>query len=108
MITRWYIEARDDESWRDASNLFVEWLMQNASLKTFGFSEGDTVDYAGKRLYNFRFPAHHGENISLFKTWAESTGRLFGGEKDGIVHLSNNQILTLPAKAPPRPPPWRR
>src|SRR5215467_7351847 len=100
MITRWYIEARQNESWRDVSNLFMEWLKENASLKTFGFSEGGAVDYAGKRLYNFHFPAQHGANISLFKTWAESTGRLFGGEKDGTVHLSNNQILTLAAKAP--------
>jgi hypothetical protein len=107
MITRWYIEAREGESWRDVSNLFMEWLKKNASLKTFGFSEGDSVDYEGTRLYNFRFPAKHGENISLFKTWAESTGRLFGGDEDGTVHLSNNQILTLPPKAS-TPPPWLR
>lgn len=106
MITRWYIEAREGESWRDVSKLFMEWLQKNASLKTFGFSEGDAVEYSGKRLYNFRFPAHHGENISLFKTWAETTGRLFGGDKDGTVHLNNNRVLTLPPKAPP--PPWLR
>src|SRR5690242_6882796 len=99
MITRWYIEAREDESWRHVSDLFTDWLKKNASLKTFGFSEGDAVEYAGKRLYNFDFPARYGESISLFKTWAESTGRLFGGDEGGTVRLSNHQILTLPPRA---------
>ena len=108
MITRWYIEARDGESWRDVSDLFMEWLQKNVTLKTFGFSEGDAIDYSTTRLYNFRFPAQHGKNISLFKTWAESTGRLFGGEKDGTVDLSNGETLTLPPEAPTPLPPWLR
>jgi hypothetical protein len=108
MITRWYIEAREDESWRDVSNLFVDWLQKNAPQKMIGFSEGDAVDYSGKRLYNFYFPAHHGEKISLFKTWAESTGRLYGGDQDGTVHLSDDVTLMLLSKPATPPPLWLR
>ncbi|NMG68137.1 hypothetical protein GPA19_24720 [Azoarcus indigens] len=106
MITRWYIEARSEENWLSVSNLFGAWLDKNASLQSFGFSEGDAIEHSGITFLCFKFPARHGENIALFPLWAKGTGRLFGGAENGTVRLSNGEEITLPPEPGLVTPSW--
>jgi hypothetical protein len=106
MITQWYVAAADVEDWRTVSNIFGEWLDKNASLQSFGYSEGDAVTHQETKMLCFKFPSHHGEKIELFSIWAATTGRTFGGAQDGVVKLNNSESFILPSE-PSRPiPEW--
>jgi hypothetical protein len=108
MITRWYIAARPEEDWRSVSNLFGEWLDTNASLQSFGSSEGDAIQHHGVTLLCFKFPAQHGEKISLFLKWANAIGRIHGGAENGSVQHGNGEVLTLPPEPMQVVPSWLR
>ena len=108
MITRWYIAAQPEENWRSVSNLFGEWLDANASLQSFGYSEGDAIEHKGVTLLCFKFPAQHGEKISFFPKWANAVGRIHGGADNGSVQLSNGEVLTLVPEPMQPIPSWLR
>jgi hypothetical protein len=108
MITCWYITAQPEENWRSVSNLFGEWLDANALLQSFGYSEGDTIEHHGITLLCFKFPAQHGEKISLFPKWANAIGRIHGGAEHGSVQLSNGQVVALPPEPVQQVPSWLR
>jgi hypothetical protein len=100
MEIRWYIEAHGTETWRTISDLFGEWMDANvdvASLKSFGFSEGDSI-FVGDSdvtLLCFKFPSRHGKYIDLFEQWAETTDRLYGRLKDGKIAFPRRADLTV-------------
>lgn len=108
MITSWYIAAEPGEKWRTVSNLFGNWLDANASLHSFGFSEGGALEYDGVTFLSFVFPEQHGENILLFPKWAEASGRVYGRAENGWVLLSNGEDLALPLEQVRPVPHWLR
>lgn len=74
-----YIDARGEEEWRDITRLFVHWLKVNVvGLESFGFSEDDSVKHGSRRYVALFIPDRHGENLSLFEAWAETTDRIYG------------------------------
>ena len=106
-MARWYVEAKNGESWRDLSRTFGEWIPDKAVLGSLGWSEGDSVNVGGTTLYCFEFPDHHGEKISLFESWARTTDRLFGIARHGKLHFPRDPCLVFvlpPEKFTPVPP----
>lgn len=106
MVIQWYIRANGSEKWKSLSSLFKDWLAQNSSLSSFGFSEGDAFSFSGAQYLCFCFPAHHGEKAGLFEQWAKTTGRPYGKAINGAVSLSNGESFILPTKPSVPVPPW--
>ena len=115
MRSLWYIEKRRSESWRAISELFGEWLDQNAGpdvLQSFGWSEGVSVSLENPPLkfVCFSFPEHHGPTkIGLIETWAKSTDRVYGYWEDGSIHFSSANLPPHPHQLEQGmtwPPPW--
>jgi hypothetical protein len=109
-VARWYVEARDTERWREVSELFGQWIDRLGTVKTFGWSEGDSLTVSGTTFLCFDFPDHHGEKIALFGSWAATTGRLFGEARSGRLRLTNKPdvVVLLPPEKVVPPPPWLR
>jgi len=109
-VARWYIEAKEGESWRQVSRQFGGWLPDSAGLRDFGWHEGDPVSVDKRKLYCFDFPDRYGEKIALFEAWAKTTGRLYGEAKGGTLHFPADPSLTV--ALPPEPsspvPSWLR
>jgi hypothetical protein len=109
-MARWYIEAKEGESWRDVSSQFGRWIPDPTSLGSFGWHEGDPVDVGEKKLYCFDIPNHHRNKVDLFERWAKTTQRLYGYAKGGKLLFPNEPNLTVALPAEPRTPvpPWLR
>ena len=107
-MARWYVEAHKGESWHDVSTKFGEWLLRAAQLKSFGWSEGDSLNVGEKTLYCFHFPDQHGDKINLFPRWAESIGRLCGKLEAGRIHFPNDPhlVVVVPPEQGHPLPPW--
>jgi hypothetical protein len=109
-MSRWYIEARVNESWREVSDLFGKWIESLGSVMSFGWSEGDSVVVNGATFLCFHIPDHHRDKVRLFADWASTTDRLFGEARSGKLHLAGRPdlVVLLPADKTVPLPPWLR
>jgi hypothetical protein len=107
-MARWYIEAKEGESWRDVSRQFGQWIPDPKSLGSFGWHEGDSIDVGDKKLYCFDIPDHHGNKVALFEAWAKTMHRLYGYAANGKLLFPNepNRVATLPTEPDAPVPPW--
>lgn len=107
-MARWYIEAKEGESWRELSRQFGDSIPNPKDLGNFGWHEGDTVSIDGRMLYCFDFPDQYGNKIALFEAWAKGTSRLYGEAKDGKVYFPNSPslVVNLPPESSIPVPTW--
>lgn len=103
------IEAREGEDWNSVSELFGGWIQRNEAARDYGWSEDDNVHLPdGRMLFAFAIPNQH--DPSLFTTWADGTGRLYGLAERRAIHFPREPNLSF--ELPPFPdvplPEWLR
>ena len=104
-----YIEICEGDTWKSVSRLFEIWLKENGLAENFGWSEGDSIELTeSQRFYCFVIPDHHGEKVKFFETWAKTTDRLYGIERDRKVAFPEQPNLNadLPTEPNIEVPSW--
>lgn len=75
-MVEWYVEAREHESWHDASACFLQWLAPRVPNQAFGYGEGPTTLYRGRTFHHFYFFSEDKKTVECFREWADATGRI--------------------------------